>query len=82
LLLRLEGDISPIHDPSIIRQGSGYYLFSTIKAGDKLVPMRCSEDLLRWTLCGSVLRPGVVRGIRPCSPTGRATCSSSTPTTV
>ena len=54
VVLTLEGDISPVHDPAIIRQGATYYLFASNRFADKLVPMFCSPDLRRWTLCGNV----------------------------
>jgi arabinan endo-1,5-alpha-L-arabinosidase len=46
----LQGDIRNVHDPSILREGDTYYLFST-RSG---ISIRCSEDLLRWRLCGDV----------------------------
>ncbi len=48
--LELQGDIRQVHDPSIIKSGDTYYLFST-RAG---ISIRCSTDLLRWRLCGDV----------------------------
>src|SRR5438552_1646860 len=53
-VLTLEGDISPIHDPAIIREGKTYYLFASNRFAEKLVPMFCSPDLRRWTVCGNV----------------------------
>lgn len=55
----LEGDIDHVHDPAVIKEGDTYYLFST-GAG---IPIRCSKDLRRWTLCGRVFVkvPGWVR---------------------
>ena len=47
---RLAGDIRQVHDPSIIKQGDTYYLFST-RAG---IAIRCSKDLTHWRLCGDV----------------------------
>lgn len=49
------GDTSPVHDPSIIRQGSTYYIFVT-DAGqsDGFIPIRCSQDKIAWTACGNV----------------------------
>ena len=41
-VLKLEGDISPIHDPAIIRQGGTYHLFASNRFAEKLVPMFCS----------------------------------------
>ena len=46
----LQGDIRQVHDPSIIKEGRTYYIFST-RAG---ISIRCSEELLRWRLCGDV----------------------------
>jgi arabinan endo-1,5-alpha-L-arabinosidase len=52
-LLALQGDLSPIHDPAIIRADAGYYLFATNRFAGKLLPMFCSGDLRRWRLCGN-----------------------------
>jgi arabinan endo-1,5-alpha-L-arabinosidase len=46
----LRGDIRNVHDPTLIREGRTYYLFST-RAG---IAIRCSEDLVAWRLCGDV----------------------------
>jgi arabinan endo-1,5-alpha-L-arabinosidase len=53
---RLSGDIAPVHDPCIIKQGDTYHLFSTGQADDPtgLVPWRTSKDLVHWTLVGPV----------------------------
>ena len=48
-----EGDIRQVHDPSIIKEGDTYYVFST-RAG---IAIRCSKDLVHWRLCGDVLNP-------------------------
>jgi arabinan endo-1,5-alpha-L-arabinosidase len=50
------GDTSPVHDPSIIRQGSTYYVFVTDPAGpvSGYLPIRCSTDKIAWTGCGYV----------------------------
>ena len=53
-VLALEGDLSPIHDPAIIREGDTYHLFASNRFQEKLVPMFCSPDRRRWTLCGNV----------------------------
>ena len=45
-----KGDIRQVHDPSIIKEGDTYYLFST-RAG---IAIRCSNDLISWRLCGDV----------------------------
>jgi arabinan endo-1,5-alpha-L-arabinosidase len=48
------GDIEGVHDPSLIKQGSTYYVFSTDTGQPGHIPIRCSSDLKRWTLCGQV----------------------------
>lgn len=44
------GDVRNVHDPTVIKEGATYYLFST-RAG---IAIRCSADLVRWRLCGDV----------------------------
>jgi arabinan endo-1,5-alpha-L-arabinosidase len=50
------GDTSPVHDPSVIRQGSTYYLFSTDASSSQggFIPIRCSTDKIAWSACGYV----------------------------
>jgi arabinan endo-1,5-alpha-L-arabinosidase len=50
------GDTSPVHDPSIIRQGSTYYVFSTDASSNEggFIPIRCSTDKIAWSACGYV----------------------------
>ncbi len=44
-----------MHDPSIIRDGSTYYVFSTDAPNQSgHIPIRCSTDKLSWTACGYV----------------------------
>jgi arabinan endo-1,5-alpha-L-arabinosidase len=53
----LTGDTQPVHDPSIIRQGSTYYAFTTDVIGlpaSNYLPIRCSQDKINWTACGSI----------------------------
>jgi Beta-xylosidase len=50
----LQGDISPIHDPTMIRQGGTYYVFATNRFNGKLLPIFCSQDLEQWKFCGNV----------------------------
>jgi len=50
----LRGDISPIHDPTIAREGSNYYVFSTNRYRQKDLPEFCSPDLHTFTFCGSI----------------------------
>src|SRR5215203_1371658 len=44
------GDVRQVHDPSIIKSGDTFYVFST-RAG---IAIRCSKDLIDWRLCGDV----------------------------
>src|ERR1035438_5517127 len=58
----LAGDTQPVHDPSIIRQGSTYYAFTTDVIGlppGNYLPVRCSQDNINWTACGSIF-PGAM----------------------
>lgn len=45
---RLTGDLTPTHDPVIIRQGDTYHIFST-GHGQRLIETRTSPDLIHWT---------------------------------
>lgn len=47
---QVQGDVRQVHDPSIIKDGDTFYLFST-RAG---IAIRCSKDLINWRLCGDV----------------------------
>ena len=63
------GDTSPVHDPSIIRQGSTYYVFSTDASSSQggFIPIRCSTDKIAWTACGYVFStlPSWISGAVP-----------------
>jgi len=51
----LTGDTFPVHDPSIMRQGSTYYVFSTDSSNQSgYIPIRCSTGKIAWTACGYV----------------------------
>lgn len=53
--LVLQGDFPFTHDPSIAKDGSTYYVFATGRApGGGQFPVRCSNDLIHWTMCGHV----------------------------
>ncbi|CAN5504546.1 arabinan endo-1,5-alpha-L-arabinosidase [soil metagenome] len=54
---RLTGNLSPVHDPCIIKQGETYHLFTTSQVGEKpgLIHWRTSPDLVTWTLIGAVM---------------------------
>ena len=53
---KLEGDVEFTHDPSIIKDGDTWYLFSTANGPDRKgeLPIRCSKDLEHWSHCGYV----------------------------
>lgn len=55
-VISVTGDVEYTHDPSIAKDGDTWYLFSTANGPDRKgeLPIRCSQDLHRWTLCGSV----------------------------
>ena len=58
----LSGDTSPVLDPSIIRQGSTYYAFTTDVAGFPAsgnLPIHCSQDKVDWSACGSIFPAGI-----------------------
>jgi len=48
--LPVAGDIVPVHDPVIIREGNTYHVFSTGigEGGQKIVSSRTSHDLIHW----------------------------------
>ena len=53
----LAGDIPQLHDPSLIREGGTYYVFSSDGFGQPsggALRIRCSQDEVNWTSCGSV----------------------------
>ena len=54
--LKLEGDVEYTHDPSIAKDGDTWYLFGTANGPNRKgeLPIRCSQDLHHWRLCGSV----------------------------
>ncbi len=47
---RLVGDIAPVHDPAIIREGDSYHVYSTGigTGGQGIVSARVSRDLVTW----------------------------------
>jgi arabinan endo-1,5-alpha-L-arabinosidase len=63
----LSGETDPVLDPSIIRQGSTYYAYSTDVAGyaeNGNIPVHCSQDKVNWITCGSVFPGGMPGWIR------------------
>ena len=54
-MLQLEGDIAGVHDPSVIKEGSTFYLFSTGgRSGEGVIPIRTSANLRTWKSSGFV----------------------------
>src|SRR6187401_1117708 len=54
-ILPLEGNLNPVHDPVIMKQGSTYYVFVTGgRNGRGVIPIRTSGDLMRWQTAGFV----------------------------
>ena len=68
-VIAVTGDVEGAHDPSIIKEGSTWYLFGTATEPkrDGELPVRCSQDLHHWNRCGYVL-PGVPQWIQKESP--------------
>jgi arabinan endo-1,5-alpha-L-arabinosidase len=68
-IIGVTGDVEGVHDPSIIKDGSSWYLFGTATEPkrDGELPVRCSRDLHHWSRCGYVL-PGIPQWIRKESP--------------
>ncbi|HEY0784912.1 MAG TPA: arabinan endo-1,5-alpha-L-arabinosidase [Acidobacteriaceae bacterium] len=53
----LRGDLVPVHDPSLIREGRTYYAFTTdlpFTHATTYLPIRCSPDARVWRGCGHV----------------------------
>lgn len=53
-VLQVSGDLEGVHDPAIIKQADTYYVFVTNGSPGNLIPIRCSQDLRNWKLCGHV----------------------------
>lgn len=63
---RLSGNTAPVLDPSIIRQKSTYYVFSTDIAGVQSsgnLQIRSSTDLQNWTFLGTIFPSGIPQWI-------------------
>lgn len=50
MILDPQGDVTRVHDPTMIKAGNKYYLYSTGPG----VSIRCSADMLVWKFCGQV----------------------------
>jgi arabinan endo-1,5-alpha-L-arabinosidase len=55
-VVKVEGDVEYVHDPSIAKDGDTWYLFGTANGQirDGELPIRCSQDLRVWKRCGNV----------------------------
>src|SRR5580704_8506727 len=55
-VIKVEGDVEFVHDPSIAKDGDTWYLFGTAHGPvrDGELPIRCSQDLHVWKRCGNV----------------------------
>jgi arabinan endo-1,5-alpha-L-arabinosidase len=54
-VLALEGDISPVHDPVVIKEKQTYYVFCTGgRTGQGVIPIRTSPDMRSWKAAGFV----------------------------
>jgi arabinan endo-1,5-alpha-L-arabinosidase len=54
-LLKLEGDVAPVHDPVAIKENHIYYVFCTGgRNGQGVIPIRTSTDLRTWKASGFV----------------------------
>jgi arabinan endo-1,5-alpha-L-arabinosidase len=59
--LELTGNIRPVHDPTLIKEGDTYYLFCTGNG----IPVRESADMLRWKMSvPAIVRVGVPDWVR------------------
>lgn len=55
-ILKLEGDVAPVHDPVVIKERDTYYVFATGgRSGQGIIPIRTSKDMRTWTMSGYVL---------------------------
>jgi arabinan endo-1,5-alpha-L-arabinosidase len=54
-MLPLEGDVSPVHDPVVIKEKGTYYVFCTGgRNGQDVLPIRASPDMRTWKAAGFV----------------------------
>jgi arabinan endo-1,5-alpha-L-arabinosidase len=54
-VLTLDGDVSPVHDPVVIKEKGTYYVFCTGgRSGQGVLPIRTSSDMRTWKAAGFV----------------------------
>ncbi len=68
-VIEAQGDVKFTHDPSIIKEGGTWYVFSTGSGPEHKgqLPVRCSDDLHHWKFCGTVFEQ-VPEWIKKASP--------------
>ena len=49
-ILNLTGVTSPVHDPTLVKDGDTYYVVATGQG----ISISCSKDMLNWDICGKV----------------------------
>jgi arabinan endo-1,5-alpha-L-arabinosidase len=67
---QLQGDVVGAHDPSIAKDGDTWYLFASTPPNSKTAdqfPIRCSDDLVHWRMCGYVFSeiPAWIKQLSP-----------------
>jgi arabinan endo-1,5-alpha-L-arabinosidase len=50
--LELKGVTSPIHDPTLVKDGNMYYVVATGQG----IPIHCSPNMIDWDYCGTVFK--------------------------
>ena len=51
---RMTGDITPVHDPCIIKEGGTYFVYGTAMLGSPGVTLHTSPDLIHWKSRGTI----------------------------
>lgn len=51
---RMTGDIAPVHDPCLIKEGGTYYVYGTSMPGSPGITLHTSPDLIHWTSRGAL----------------------------
>jgi arabinan endo-1,5-alpha-L-arabinosidase len=68
-VVKVQGDVEYVHDPSLAKDGDTWYLFGTANGPvrDGEIPIRCSQDLHFWKRCGNVFDkiPAWIRKLSP-----------------
>src|SRR5205809_764865 len=50
--LELKGVTSPIHDPTLVYDGTMYYVVATGQG----IPIHCSKDMHYWDYCSTIFK--------------------------